>query len=439
MPVDDRMRAQVELILHHLPGAAAFPAPDRWNEDDVDDVDYLYHEYTILTRQQDADRVQAAIEKILGEVGYGQIPEDDERRQIQRAPVSGTRAVVHLMLPQTGLLVPAILDRLDRELGHVVATPDHVLYVAGYPCPATEPIPVPPGTVDPVPPPGLNAGGCGPFPGAPGPACDGDGVFIAIVDTGFIASAATDHSWLAGVAGEPDPITLGASTNIAPYAGHGTFVAGVARCMAPKAAAYVERAFEWVGANYESELVGPSLTDALSRHPDILEFTFCATTRSDHALLTFNDVFENRIRYIQGLVVVAPAGNDGKRRRTWPAAYPEVLSVGALAANWQDRASFSNHGGWVDVYAPGEDLINAFPSGTYVTTEPPINQDRVFDGMAMWSGTSFSTPIVAGLIAARMSATGENARQAADALLQLARSQAVPGGGAVLYPGQACC
>jgi hypothetical protein len=55
MPVDERMRDQVELILHNLPGAAAFPAPDQWNEDDVDDVDYLYHEYTILTRQQDAD------------------------------------------------------------------------------------------------------------------------------------------------------------------------------------------------------------------------------------------------------------------------------------------------------------------------------------------------------------------------------------------------
>jgi len=438
MPVDARMRDQINLILDKLGsvGAAAHPDPSLWDDPGVDDVEYLYRRNTILARHQDAGRVADAITAFFEQQG---VPEG-EQPQLQQERVPRTTRVIRFTLPDTGASVPTILDTLDRELGEGVATPDHILYVCPEACPATEPIEVPPGTVDPVPPPGLNARGSHPCRGRYRPECDGDGVFLSIVDTGLMPDAAAGHPWLTGVDGTvEDPYTVDSNGNtiIVPYAGHGTFVAGVARCMAPKASAYVERAFDIAGANFETMLPA-SLADALNRNPDILVFTFCTSTRGDHSLVTFDDFFDTRIRDMKGLLVVAPAGNDGHDRPMWPAAYREVLSVGALSANWRDRAYFSNYGRWVDVYAPGQDLINAYPAGTYVCIEPPVGEHRQFHLMAKWNGTSFSTPVVAGLVAARMSATGENAQQAADSLMRLACSQTIPGVGAVLYPGQAC-
>jgi hypothetical protein len=111
--------------------------------------------------------------------------------------------------------------------------------------------------------------------------------------------------------------------------------------------------------------------------------------------------------------------------------------VGALASDWRSRAYFSCYGGWVDVYAPGQYLVNAFASGTYACQISPYTDEvRSFSGMAMWSGTSFSTPIVTGRIAARMTERGESAHEAAAALLDEARARAIPGVGPVLLP---CC
>jgi hypothetical protein len=433
MPADPRLKAQVDLILNSFADAAAFPA--NWEE--VGDVHYLYRQNAILVRQQDETRVTEAVAQILHEAGgfpEGPIPFGSPHAvgSVLRITVPSPPAEAQAPLP-----IPEMLNRLDPVVGRGKATPDHVVYASPYPCPADEPAEVPPGTVDPFPPPGFDARCCRPGHCIPRPRCDGDGVFISVLDTGLLRDAAIGHPWLVGVQGAQEN-PYGDDGNILPYACHGTFVAGCLRCAAPKASVFVERAYDIAAARFESDL-GSNLEDALDRNPDILVFPFITSSRHDQPLLTFDDFYERRIRYVEGLVVVSPAGNDGKRRWMWPAAYPWVVSVGALSASWRDRATFSNYGGWVDVFAPGEDLVNAYATGTYVCNEPPVGERREFHGMAKWSGTSFSTPIVAGLIAARMSATGENGQQAADSLLRLARSQAIPGVGAVLYPGQACC
>lgn len=323
--------------------------------------------------------------------------------------------------------VPEVLKQI-KEAGvrEEAAAPDYVLTVAPEtgPCPATEPEEVY-FEIEP----------------SPGVCMDqrnsGKGVRIYIADTGLLADAES-HWWLKGVCGEPDPLDPKPEELIEPYAGHGTFVAGVVRCMARDAGVFVSNAFKVAGSALESDFVR-DLNAALDDGVDI--FNLSVTTRAKKILRLLG--FEAWLTLLGNrrpdAVCVVAAGNDGSTEDFWPAAYAtryeQVISVGALAADWRSRASFSNHGSWVEVYAPGRDLVNAYATGTYECKDAPyIGQHRQFYGMAKWSGTSFSTPVVTGLIAARMSRARETARQAASFLFAEAQRQAVPGVGAILLP-----
>lgn len=423
------LQAQIDLILNGIPGveeglegSAAYPL--NWAEENY--VEYLYRQRTLLVRDIDVPRVQEIVpgrpvvhgNNLRGLTRYEILPGEKQQDGADQADQEVDE--------DRELTVEEACRRVDEALGEGVVSPDHIFYVCdtGGACPATEPDPVPPDAP--------------PFPGVSTDPCNGEGILIAVLDSGWLPEAATEHAWLAGVHGEPeDPYVGGSPPQIRPYAGHGTFVAGVARTMAPKAEIWVDKAVRKVGAVYESDLV-KHVTDALKRGAEVISLDFGTNTRKDIPPLSF-EVVEERLRSYCGVILVAAAGNQSWRRPFWPAAYCWAVSVGALSANWRSRAGFSNYGPWVDVYAPGDQLVNAYVTGTYEYTEPPrAGLEANFEGMCMWSGTSFSTPIVSGLIAARMSRTGENGRQAADSLLARARAQAIHGVGPVIFPGQAC-
>ncbi|MFW5986015.1 MAG: S8 family serine peptidase [Halanaerobiales bacterium] len=85
-----------------------------------------------------------------------------------------------------------------------------------------------------------------------------------------------------------------------------------------------------------------------------------------------------------GVLVIASSGNDGEGTVMYPAAYPEVIAVGA-ANSAGERASYSNYGENLDIIAPGGSSIHGIIS-TY------LNSDY-----SVMAGTSMAAPHVAGV------------------------------------------
>ncbi|PSR05886.1 MAG: hypothetical protein BRD49_03330 [Bacteroidetes bacterium SW_10_40_5] len=58
-----------------------------------------------------------------------------------------------------------------------------------------------------------------------------------------------------------------------------------------------------------------------------------------------------------GIVMIGAAGNDDTDQKYYPAAYEEVIAVGATNKNDQ-KANYSNFGDWIEVMAPGSNIYS---------------------------------------------------------------------------------
>ncbi len=372
-----------------------------WDTEAPADFTYLFHPDHVLVASEDAEEFEAAVARL----DKGVLDEPPRRDDVRLLGGDLLRYV--LPARSGGQTVPDVLDLLETAgLRRGLATPDHWVHVSpggggGQACPATEPQET--GLTEPWPPLAPQEKGCE--------------VTVVVVDTGWNPASGTDGRtpWLDGVSGD-DELN---GPDLRPYAGHGTFIAGVVRCLAPMTDVFVEGfAVGGVGGGgiLESELVR-QLEQAMKHEPQVINLSAGCRTRMDLPSLAFARFHRRHLRGTD-CVLVAAAGNDSWAAPFWPAAFDWAVGVGSLDRDGR-VSDFSNYGVSADVFALGRNLVNAFPDGTFVCHETPDKGDvRVFStGMARWSGTSFAAPVVAGLIAREISETGSSAADARDAVM----------------------
>jgi subtilisin family serine protease len=262
--------------------------------------------------------------------------------------------------------------------------------------------------------------GPGPSRPAAGP---GEPVRVAVIDTG-IAAAQRGDGWLTGLV-RPDNVdplddlpTPDGFLDLG--AGHGTFAAGIVQQVAPGADLAVYSALDSDGIGSKIDIAS-AMVRAVREGAQIINLSLGLEALDDRPPVAF----EVALEIIDGIaaetgqqeaLVVAAAGNFGHARPCWPAALDGVLAVAALTQDLEP-ADWSSRGFWVDCSTIGEGIRSTYVEGKESPIVDPDPETFPADAWALWSGTSFAAPQVAGAIARIAQEQGTNPREALRRLL----------------------
>lgn len=254
---------------------------------------------------------------------------------------------------------------------------------------------------------------------------DGEGVRVAIVDTGIdldhpdlVGSLACSGCWRDLVDQRPVPYD---------DHGHGTHVAGIlsgrghaqlnpldsyfptgARGIAPGAELIVAKAMNASGAGKDARVaeavewsLDPDGDPSTDDGADIIHLSLGIEAPAQAPVpggpkVDTGSETEQAVRQAveDGVFVVMSSGNQGRDQAAPPAGVPGVIAVGALDGSGR-VLSFSNTGEDVDVYAPGV-VTSAWPMA--------LDEDGMEDGYTGLAGTSQAAPVVTGTLALTLQA-----------------------------------
>ncbi|MFG2825198.1 type VII secretion-associated serine protease mycosin [Kitasatospora sp. NPDC048365] len=225
----------------------------------------------------------------------------------------------------------------------------------------------------------------------------GKDVTVAVIDTGVdasnpqLAGKVIDGGSLLKDRQTGKPVE---GTGVTDKVGHGTKVAGIIAArplpdrtgfvgLAPDAKILAIRQNDSDGNGDVTTLVA-AINQAITAGAKVINISQDVRADNDKGEFEGRAALEDALKRAESdnVVVVASSGNDGREGDTYPAAIETVLAVGASDRN-NERAPFSQYGDFVDIAAPGVDMLSTVPAG----------------GQCVDNGTSFSAPYVAGLAA----------------------------------------
>ncbi len=253
---------------------------------------------------------------------------------------------------------------------------------------------------------------------------DGSGTVVAVLDTG-VRDGGRDGltNLLDGYDfyyGDSDPTdndghgTFVAGT-IAQSTGNNTGVAGVA----PGAAILPVKVLSDQGYG-DINAISNGIVWAAEQGADVINMSLGSASSSR--------TMERAVEYAYGagVVLVAATGNEYSSRVSYPAAYPEVIAVGATRYDGS-RAGYSNTGDGIDLMAPGGDMSRDDNGDGYADG---VLQETIENGRwtyTFWEGTSMATPHVAAAAALVIAQGDYSPADVADILVSTATDLSASG------------
>lgn len=216
---------------------------------------------------------------------------------------------------------------------------------------------------------------------------DGDGIRIAVLDTGIEASHPVFHAMHlvddVVLTGDGPRVRVSAGHGTDAY-GHGTAIAGIIHELAPRAAI---GSFRVLGADLASRtsIIAAGARLAMERGYQILNCSFGC--RGDAAfMLPFKDWVDDA--YLQKVHVVSACSNVDIDRREWPSHFPTVVSV-----------NMAKTGPGIFHHLPGH--LVEFATGGQGVDAPWLG-----GGRRTVTGSSYAAPVMSALLARMLSRTG---------------------------------